>query len=108
MENGDCYVINSSTVLYHFPTLTCTEGGTLPVVNNIRRDTYIRGEDGKFRQTQYQTNYSNTSSTTVLTTHIWDDSVFNHISPDAYVLPATLVMLSIFWLIFKMVIGLRR
>lgn len=103
LEDGSRYVVNSADTLYYLPNSSCSEGSeiTLPntqviryrLVNNnwLASDVYTTGNIG----------------TTRYICHVFSDSSSPRFAPDTFVLPAVLIMLAFFSVIYHWFIRLR-
>ena len=101
MSDGDIYVLDSQNSLYRLPNFNCSEGDTVTL------------SDTPAIQYVYLNGHLISSGSTTLTSfpnsdyicHIYNDSILY--TPDSMILPATLIMLCFFSIIFHWFLRLR-
>ena len=96
MENGDHYVINSATTLYYLPNSSCSEGSSITLNNTQVVRVYEIA--GKWRKSDFYTtgNYNNSN----YICHIWNVGQ-DSLNPNYIVLPAVVIVLCFFSIIFS-------
>lgn len=107
MENGLCYIYYNSNTIYAFPDLNCTDGVLLPSFSSTTRQTYYL-YDGKAVLSNISTvsssQYNNYST---YVAHIATGDRLEFVSRGVFVLPAVLIMLCFFAVIYRWFIRLR-
>lgn len=102
MHNGDRYVIYSANTLYRLPSSTCTEGSTVNLSNTSVNRVYLVNGQWQYGDFYTTGNYNSTS----YVCHVW-----NEVSPkydvNFLILPATLLVMAFFYIIYKWFIRLR-
>lgn len=101
MEHGDAYFVNDQGVISVLPSASCSEGDSITPQNvTVKQSRFINGHLISGR------NYTYTSyNTDSFTCHIYDGSIdFN---PESMILPATLIMLAFFSIIYHWFLRLR-
>ena len=101
MQDGSHYVVSSQDTLYYLPSATCSEGDTI-TLNNTTVLRY-RLINGRFVASDY-TVISNYQSTSYICHIYHDDYIFK---PSDFVLPAVLIMLCFFSIIYHWFLRLR-
>jgi len=99
-----CFTITSATQAFEFPTLTCTPGQVVPPHTNARRDTWTL-VDGRWYRTATTTISSN-APTALVSAELPDPTTDLHTRD--IILPATLCVLALFWIIMRMFERVRR
>lgn len=107
MDNGTCYIQYNANTIYAFPNLSCTEGSTMPSFSSTIRETYYI-YNGKIVLSNRQ-NITSTSSQSYSTyvSHLWGNKMDNSLDVNYLVLPATILVVAFFWIIYKWFIRLR-
>lgn len=102
-EDGSRYVVSSADTLYYLPNSSCSEGSEVTfsntqvvryrLVNNnwLASDVYTTGNIGNTRYI----------------CHVYHDDTALKFSPDAFILPATIIMLAFFSVIYHWFLRLR-
>lgn len=105
MSDGVCYYISDSNTIYAFPNLQCSDGSSFPNVSNQTRETYrlIGGRYVLTRSDWVGTNYQDLSS---YVAHVWHGDSY-YLDINSLILPATLLMICFFYIIYKWFIRLR-
>lgn len=107
MENGLCYILYNSSTIYAFPELHCSEGSILPSFSSTTRQTYYL-HDGKpylsNSTTITNSGYNNYSS---YVAHIATGDRYEFVGLGSFLLPAVLIMLCFFAVIYRWFIRLR-
>lgn len=101
MQVGDRYVVYSQNTLYRLPSASCSEGDTVVLNNsNVERVFLVNGNfiEG---DTYTTSGYNSTS----YVCHVWQGSEALNYSD--LILPATLIVLCFFYIIYKWFIRLR-
>lgn len=107
MDNGTCYIQYNASTLYGFPNLDCTEGNLLPSYSSTVRETYYI-YNGKIVLSNRQTITSTSGgSYRDYVSHIWGNKVDYSLDANYLVLPATILMVAFFGIIYKWFIRLR-
>lgn len=107
MRDGLCYIQYNANTVYAFPNLSCTEGNLLPTYTSTIRETYYL-YNGRFVLSNRQTvtnNYGNSYDTYI--SHISSGKVDYAFDANFLILPATLLILAFFSVIYKWFIRLR-
>lgn len=107
MNDGTCYIQYNASTIYGFPNLSCTEGSTVPTFSSTVRETYYI-YNGRIVLSNRQT-VTNTSGTSYnnYVSHIWGNKVEYSLDANYLVLPATILVVAFFWIIYKWFIRLR-
>ena len=100
MPSNECYIYYNENIIYSFPQLTCTEGGSLPSYSSTIRDTYIY-RLGRFIKTRSETITDDYSS---YVTHLTTPFSFDL---NILVLPATIIVCLFFSCIYHWFLRLR-
>lgn len=106
MDDGTCFIYNGSSSLYAFPSLTCTEGQTVSGLTNVQRQTYTL-INGRYVLTRVDTLSNQYPQYSEYVWHRWDNSRDYGFSRDSFILPATLLVICFFYIIYKWFIRLR-
>lgn len=111
MRDNVCYSVSSSTQLYVYPNLSCTEGQPVPSTQSTLREVWnLNDQTNEWYKYQQSNVGVNTNFSGTLTIgHLWvEPSWFDKISPSSLLLPAVIVVLCFFKLIINMYMGVRR
>lgn len=102
-QDGARYVINSADTLYFLPNSSCSEGSSVNLNNtNVVRYRLINGH--WMASDNYQTGqYSNTS----YYCHVYSDDANINYRPDSFILPATIIVICFFSIVFHWFLRLR-
>lgn len=95
MNSGDKYVVNSSTTLYRIPNSTCSEGDTVNLQNTQVERVYLVNGSWVQGDVYVTGSYSNTS----YVCHVWNET--QQLNANYVLLPAVLIVLALFSVIFK-------
>lgn len=96
MEQGDKYVVNSQNSLYYLPHTSCSEGDS--VVLNNTQVVRVYNLDGKWRKADFYTTGNYNSNTYIC--HVWNVGS-DSLNPSSVLLPAVLICLCFFSIIFS-------
>lgn len=108
MPDNTCYILYNSTTIYAFPNLrNCVDGHNLPSFQQETRDTYnlYNGRWVKTHSDLVNNNYNNYTNYVAYIAN--DFGRYSGIDPNYLILPATLLVLAFFLVIYKWFIRLR-
>lgn len=102
-SEGSRYVVYSADTLYYLPNSSCSEGSQVNISNQtVQRFRLVNGN--WLASDFYQTgNYSNTS----YICHVYSENSSIIHNMDSFILPATLIVLCFFFIIYHWFIRLR-
>lgn len=101
MEDGQRYVVYSQNILYYLPNASCSEGSSI-VLNNTPY-TVVYNVNGNWLKGSSGTTSSYSSNSYIC--HVWNNS--QSYNQNYLVLPAVLVVLAFFSVIFHWFLRLR-
>lgn len=107
MQDGTCYIQYNSNTLYGFPNLSCTEGATLPTYSSTVRETYYIYNGRIVLSNRQNITSSSGGSYRDYVSHIWGNKVEYSLDANYLILPATILVVAFFWIIYKWFIRLR-
>lgn len=104
MNDGTCYTFGTNNVVYAYPQLECTDNDTLPCYTSTLQEIYII-RDGQL----YKTGSATVSSFNCPTAngYIYNANTFPFYDTTAFILPATLICLCFFAIIWRWFFRLR-
>lgn len=106
MQDGLCYIQYNANTLYAFPDLRCTEGSLLPQYSNTTRETYYIYNGKPVLSNRSTVSWSNGQYSSYIA-HISQGYERYYIDVNYLILPATLVMLCFFAVIYRWFVRLR-
>lgn len=101
MNIGDVYIYANASTIYYLPNVTCSNGSTITVPNQVYYQVYL--SNGRYVKGSRST-FNSTNSTQYIC-HVYDG--YELLDPNTFVLPGTLIMLSLFAIIYRWFIRLR-
>lgn len=96
MQNGDHYVINSASSLYYLPNSSCSEGASITLNNT--QVVRVYDINGKWTKADYFTTSNYNSNNYIC--HVWNVGKDN-LNPNYLLLPAVIIVLCLFRIIFS-------
>lgn len=107
MQDGICYIQYNANTIYAFPNLHCNEGDLLPSYTSTARWTYYvyNGRYVLSNKQTHENNYNQAYGTYV--SHIYHGSLGSAFDPNYLVLPATILVVAFFSIIYRWFIRLR-
>lgn len=107
MQDGICYIQYNANTIYAFPNLNCSEGALLPSFSSTDRWTYYL-YNGKYVLSNKQSVSNSTyNSYSTYVSHISHNQERYAIDLNYLILPATILVLAFFSIIYKWFIRLR-
>ena len=106
MENGLCYILYNSSTIYAFPDLSCSEGSVLPSFSSTTRQTYYL-YDGKPYLSNISTITNSYNNYSTYVAHVSNGDRYQFVGLGDFLLPAVLIMLCFFAVIYRWFIRLR-
>lgn len=102
MNNGDRYVVNSQNTLYRIPSATCVEGDTITLNNTVVHRFFLI--NGTWTAGDIYTTSSYGTNSYIC--HVWDNEKLTY-DVNFLILPATILCVLLFSIIYKWFIRMR-
>lgn len=102
MQDGDHYVVSSQNTLYYLPSASCSEGSSITLNNTSVQRVY--NINGVWQKGDLYTTGSYNGTTYIC--HVWNSAKMTF-DPNFIVLPATIIILCFFSIIWSWYSRLR-